>query len=218
MEAAERLPPTLALVNGTLAQTLDFDDGGERDSHGPFLTRAPGRVGSTARARMGPGDALLAYILGVGVNAKLPARFHCASRSRLAFHSRVGRVRRRHGVKPAGLGLSRRKFAPPSGIAASMTGGPRADFGTMTKPLHAGLAARNGIMAARMAQAGWSAHQNILETEKGFFDVFACGSSGRAESRQAVSLRITGSFLETLSFLFGNSPLHRSDVGPEAGT
>jgi 2-methylcitrate dehydratase PrpD len=57
-----------------------------------------------------------------------------------------------------------------------MTGGLRANFGTMTKPLHAGLAARNGIMAARMAQAGWSAHPTILETEKGFFDVFGCGA------------------------------------------
>ncbi len=72
------------------------------------------------------------------------------------------------------LGLSPDKIRTAIGIAASMTGGLRANFGTMTKPLHAGLAARNGIMAARMAQAGWSAHQSILETEKGFFDVFAC--------------------------------------------
>jgi 2-methylcitrate dehydratase PrpD len=59
-----------------------------------------------------------------------------------------------------------------------MTGGLRANFGTMTKPLHAGLAARNGIMAARLAQCGWSANQSVLETQKGFFDVFGCGPVG----------------------------------------
>jgi 2-methylcitrate dehydratase PrpD len=76
------------------------------------------------------------------------------------------------------LGLSAEQLRTALGIAASMTGGLRANFGTMTKPLHAGLAARNGLMAAQLAQAGWSANQNILETKKGFFEAFQCGEVG----------------------------------------
>ena len=54
------------------------------------------------------------------------------------------------------------------GIAASMAGGVVANFGTMTKPLHSGLAARNGVLAAKLAQGGFTANGKALESEVGF--------------------------------------------------
>jgi 2-methylcitrate dehydratase PrpD len=61
------------------------------------------------------------------------------------------------------------------GIAASLAGGLQANFGTMTKPLHAGIACRNGLVATLLAKAGWTANPAILETDNGFFKVFGCG-------------------------------------------
>jgi 2-methylcitrate dehydratase PrpD len=46
----------------------------------------------------------------------------------------------------------------------------------MTKPLHAGMACRNGLMATLLAEAGWTANRAILESDNGFFKVFNCGN------------------------------------------
>jgi 2-methylcitrate dehydratase PrpD len=56
------------------------------------------------------------------------------------------------------------------GIAASKAAGLRQNFGTMTKPLHAGEAARSGIEAAQLAQRGFTADPHILEARFGFFN------------------------------------------------
>jgi 2-methylcitrate dehydratase PrpD len=58
------------------------------------------------------------------------------------------------------------------GIAASLAGGLRQNFGTMTKPLHAGQAAANGIQAALLAHAGLTADESIIEAPLGFAKVF----------------------------------------------
>jgi len=55
------------------------------------------------------------------------------------------------------------------GIAASEAGGLRENFGTMTKPFHAGRAAESGVVAADLAKAGWTAAEQILEAPRGFF-------------------------------------------------
>lgn len=59
------------------------------------------------------------------------------------------------------------------GVASSMASGTSWNRGTMKKPLHAGLAARNGMLAAKLAQEGFSANPNIFEKHKRFFDVYA---------------------------------------------
>jgi 2-methylcitrate dehydratase PrpD len=61
------------------------------------------------------------------------------------------------------------------GIAASMAAGLRENFGTMTKPLHAGRAAENGVNAALLARDGFTAATNILEAPRGFFNAMAGG-------------------------------------------
>jgi 2-methylcitrate dehydratase PrpD len=58
------------------------------------------------------------------------------------------------------------------GIASSMAGGVVANFGTMTKPLHSGLAARNGVLAAKLAQGGFTANAKALESDVGFLGMF----------------------------------------------
>src|SRR5262249_29812055 len=55
------------------------------------------------------------------------------------------------------------------GIAASESAGLRENFGTMTKPFHAGRAAESGIVAAEFAGLGWTATSEVLEAPRGFF-------------------------------------------------
>jgi 2-methylcitrate dehydratase PrpD len=60
-------------------------------------------------------------------------------------------------------------------IAASQAGGLRENFGTMTKPFHAGRAAEAGVVAADFAKAGWTATDRILESPRGFFQAHGGG-------------------------------------------
>ena len=55
------------------------------------------------------------------------------------------------------------------GLAASQSGGLRENFGTMTKPFQAGHAAESGLVSAELANLGWTAAEQILEADRGFF-------------------------------------------------
>jgi 2-methylcitrate dehydratase PrpD len=169
-----------ALSNGTLAHTLDFDDGGVALTPMHPSTPVLAAVWSLAESRGLSGrEILAAYVLGVEVECKLASAVSLTHYDH-GWHSTavIGSFGAAAGAGGL-LGLNSDRLRTALGIAASMTGGLRANFGTMTKPLHAGLAARNGLMAAQLAQAGWTANQNALETKRGFFDVFQCGEVGR---------------------------------------
>ena len=57
-------------------------------------------------------------------------------------------------------------------IAASFASGLKANFGTMTKPLHVGHCSRNGLFAALIAEGGFEAADDVFEHKQGFLDVF----------------------------------------------
>lgn len=168
-----------ALANGAIGHTLDFDDGGVALT--PMHPSAPVLAAVWALGESGgfsANDVLAAYAIGVEVECKLASAVSLTHYDH-GWHSTA--VLGSFGAAAGSgflLGLNTDQLRTAIGIAASMTGGLRANFGTMTKPLHAGLAARNGVMAARLAQNGWSANQSVLETKKGFFDVYQCGAVG----------------------------------------
>src|SRR5262249_16450321 len=66
------------------------------------------------------------------------------------------------------LGLDRAETAHALAIAASEASGVKENFGTMVKPLHGGLAARNGVLAAQLARAGMTASANAIQGPQGF--------------------------------------------------
>jgi 2-methylcitrate dehydratase PrpD len=174
-----------AWMNGALAHALDFDDGGVALT--PMHPSSPvlPAVWALGERDNRSGLALLAaYVLGLEVECKLAGAISLAHYDH-GWHTTA--VLGSFGAAAGSawlLGLNKAQVRTTIGIAASMASGLRANFGTMTKPLHAGLAARNGLMAAQLAQSGWSANQNVLETEKGFFDVYACGEIGALELGQ----------------------------------
>ena len=73
------------------------------------------------------------------------------------------------------LGLDAPRMVMALGIAASSASGLRANFGSMTKPLHAGLAARNGVLAALLARAGFTSSEEAIEHRYGYVNVFNSG-------------------------------------------
>jgi len=73
------------------------------------------------------------------------------------------------------LKLDRAQLAHAIGITASMSAGIRVSFGTMTKPLHVGRAAFNGVTAAELAGKGFTAGADALDGQWGFFKVTGGG-------------------------------------------
>ena len=70
------------------------------------------------------------------------------------------------------LQLTPEQTAVALGLAASFASGLKANFGTMTKPMHVGHTARNGLLAALMVQQGFTANPGALEHRQGFLEVF----------------------------------------------
>jgi 2-methylcitrate dehydratase PrpD len=83
------------------------------------------------------------------------------------------------------LGATKDQVRMALGIATSLTGGSRQNFGTMVQAFHAGMAARNGMVAALMAGRGFTADPNILESRMGFFTLFGAGEPERLEKEVA---------------------------------
>jgi 2-methylcitrate dehydratase PrpD len=73
------------------------------------------------------------------------------------------------------LGLDGVETRQALSIAASMPAGLKRNFGTMTKPLHAGLAGRSGVTAALLARDGFTADDAAISGDRGFWDRYAEG-------------------------------------------
>ncbi len=179
-----RAPARLAaFANGAAGHAMDHDDtqlSTSKESTYGLLTHPTIPVLSAARAlgeRMGAsGKAILhAYIVGVEVECRIADAINPAH-YREGFHS-TATMGGFGAVTAACILLKLREEAilRALGIVASMAAGLRENFGTMTKPFHAGRAAENGVVAADLARRGFTAATNILEAKRGFFNATARG-------------------------------------------
>ena len=114
-------------------------------------------------------DLMLAYHVGVEVECKI-AEAIAPRHYEDGFHS-TGTIGPFASAAAASklYGFNSDQCARALSIAASEGAGLRENFGTMTKPFHAGRAAESGIVAADLAGLGWTASDEILEAPRGFF-------------------------------------------------
>jgi 2-methylcitrate dehydratase PrpD len=157
-----------ALANGTAAHALDYDDMCFVSLAHPSAPLVAAAI-AAAEVAGASGAALLdGYVVGFEVEGRLgrvmnPAHYergwHCTST--------IGTV----GAAAAAariLGLDAAAIGHALAIAASEASGLKENFGTMVKPLHAGLAARNAVLAVRLAAGGLTASAHALDGAQGF--------------------------------------------------
>ena len=164
-----------ALLNGVATQALDYDLSFIR---GSGQSTAPLLAGLLALAQSGdatPEELVSSYIVGAEVSARLVKA--CPKLIQGASWHGTGIV----GVIAATTAYARLMGRPGAvietaiGISASMASGIAANFGTMTKPLHTGLAARNAVLAQAIAAAGFTGNGSALESPSGYYAAYGRG-------------------------------------------
>jgi 2-methylcitrate dehydratase PrpD len=172
-----------ALANGTSGHAHDFDD--------TQLSRSPDRIyGLLTHPTIPPLAAglavaekfplsgvqfLEAFLTGFEVECKIAEAID-PSHYKKGFHT-SGTIGTFGAAACAAklLNLKADQIGRAIAIAASCAGGIRVNFGTMTKPLHVGRAAENGLVAADLASRGFTADAEGLDGPWGFFQVFGGG-------------------------------------------
>jgi 2-methylcitrate dehydratase PrpD len=174
-------PLNAALINGTAAHALDFDDCSNTLGGHPSAPIVPALFALAEREETTGAAMLEAYVVGFEVETKIGRAVNFTHYEK-GWHptSTLGTF----GAAAACahlLGLDIDRFATALAIAASMASGLKANFGTMTKPYHVGHAARNGLLAALLAAEGMTANHAALEDGQGFFNVYNGPGSFDAE-------------------------------------
>lgn len=165
-------PGAAALLNATAGHLLDFDDVHYLLHGHPSTVLWPALV-AVAQAEGLPARALLeGYVAGLGAMAGVSVMFGPRHYSN-GWHSTatIGTIGAAAGVATA-LGLGPDGVLAAMGAGASMASGIRANFGTVLKPFHAGLAARGAVEAAVLAASGVLASRNALAGPLGAVAVF----------------------------------------------
>jgi 2-methylcitrate dehydratase PrpD len=172
-----------ALVNGLGMHAMDFDDtqlATDPESVYGLLTHPTtpvlGAASAAAELAGASGEELLtAYVAGIEVACRIADAIK-PRHYQAGFHS-TGTIGAFGAAAAAGklFGLTVDQLRTAFGIAAPLGGGYRENFGTMSKPLHAGQAASAGVFAARLAREGFTAAKTILEAPRGFYSAAAGG-------------------------------------------
>lgn len=165
-------PLDAALINGTASHALDYDDCSDTLGGHPSAPILPALFALAETRAVGGRAFVAAYVAGWETETRIARgiNFHHYEKG---WHptATIGVF----GSTAACchlLGLAPDVTAKALALAASFSSGVKANFGTMTKPLHVGHASRNGLLAALLASEGFTANPGALEHRQGFLHVF----------------------------------------------
>ena len=196
-----------ALLNGMTSHILDFDDTSMEFGGHPSVTIFPALLALAEWKKRSGRDFLTAYVLGfeTGCRVNLGATY---THYMAGWHatSTIG-----HFSAAAGSGkllkLTPEKMVYALGTAATQAAGLKIVFGTSGKPFHAGKASFNGLLSSLLAERGFTNVDNILEAQKGFWDLYA------SECQPEAALEGIG---KTWHILKNNHKFHASCHGTHA--
>lgn len=161
-----------ALINGTAAHALDYDNTASAMGGHVSAVMVPALIAAAEAFGANGRDLLLAHVAGYETGA-------CMGRGVNFYHTEKGW----HPTATLGvfavtaacarlLRLSVTETETALALSTSLAAGTKANFGTMTKPLHAGQCSRGGLLAVLLARKGFTANPDAFEHKQGFFNVF----------------------------------------------
>lgn len=165
-------PMSAVLINGTASHALDYDDVSPILGGHPSAPLVPIIIALGEMNGISGRDAITAYVAGFEVEARIGRAVNFTHYEKgwhptttLGIFGTVAAAARL-------LALDEGQTARALAIAVSLASGVKANFGTMTKPLHVGQCCRNGVFAALLAKGGFTGNPGAFEHKQGFFDVF----------------------------------------------
>jgi 2-methylcitrate dehydratase PrpD len=179
-----------AFLNAASGHAMDWDDTQLSETPDrifgllthPTIPPLAASLAVGERLRVSGERMLEAFLTGFEVECKIAESIH-PNHYKKGFHSSgtIGTFGAAAATAKL-LGLDAKATGHMLSIAASLCAGIRVNFGTMTKPLHVGRAAQNGVLAAELAAAGFTGGKDGLDGPWGFFQVFSFGE-GMDEER-----------------------------------
>lgn len=174
-----------ALINGTASHAIDYDDVNMAIIGHPSVAVLPGLLALAEETGASRDAVLTAFVAGYDVMCRV-GELMSPGHYGHGFHatSTIGSI----GAAAACahlLGLDAETTAMAFGIAATEGSGLKSMFGTMCKPMHAGMAARNGLLAARLAARGFTSRPDALECAQGFAATQSADFHPEAAMREA---------------------------------
>lgn len=162
-----------ALVHGVAGHSQDYDDVSWGMSGHPSVTMIPAVLALANGEEIDGKRAIEAYVAGLEAQCYLSAAIN-PSHYREGWHATAtlgtfGAAAAAAKTLELGTEATRNALS----IAASRAAGLKSNFGTMTKPLHAGAAARAGVTAARLASGGFTASPDAVDGEGSFLELYA---------------------------------------------
>ena len=162
-----------AFVNGTIGHALDYDDTHFLFTGHPTASAFPTALALGEELGSSIDEIMLAYMCGVEISTRLGhilgyshynKGFHQTATSG-AFGATL--------VASKLLKLDAQQIENALGIVSTRASGLKSQFGTMGKPFHAGIAASNGIEAAKLSKLGFVSCENGIECNQGFLKTHA---------------------------------------------
>ena len=161
-----------ALINGTASHALDFDDCNNTLGGHPSVPILPALFALAEQNGASGREFIAAYVAGFETETKISLGVNFYQYTRGWHPTATIGVFGAAAACARLLCLSDERTATALAIAASFASGIKSNFGTMTKPLHVGHCARNGLFAALLARDGFTASAVAFEHKQGYFEVF----------------------------------------------
>jgi 2-methylcitrate dehydratase PrpD len=173
-------PLVAAVVNAYAGHVLDYDDVHASVRGHPTTVIIPALLALASEREFSADQLVASYVAGLEAMARLGLSIG-SKHYENGFHATatLGTV----GAAAAIAHLTRasvEETAIALGIAATQSSGLRLQFGYDAKPYHAGMAARSGLLSARLAAAGFGGAPDFLDNPVGFHSAYAFGAQNLA--------------------------------------
>ncbi|UHQ98589.1 MmgE/PrpD family protein (plasmid) [Natrinema zhouii] len=164
---------SVALRMGTASHALDYDDLSWAMNGHPSITLVPAVLALANEADASGRDLITAYAAGFEVECAVadpvsPDHYEAGWHATATFGTFGATAAAAHLLE-----LDETEIGHALNIAASMPSGLKRNFGSMTKPLHAGLCSRSGVTASRLSDDGFTADTAAISGDRGFWDLYS---------------------------------------------
>lgn len=165
-----------AMINGAIGHALDFDDTSPAMGGHPTVPMLPAILALAETGRRPGAHVVTAYVVGMEIQSAIGTSIGGEHYGKGWHTTATIGVFGSAAASAWMLGLDAGQFRHAMSIAASNASGLKANFGTMTKPLHPGQAAERGLLAARLAARGYTADHDAIEGNQGFAQAAGSGA------------------------------------------